>query len=124
MKKVFVYIIGAIAVLSLGLNLLAFKSINGKAGQSEKKNEYNEHIMVEIYEVPKYEDAGIHIHYGDGETEVIPFEGFKKEHHDENGEKILKAINKLEREGYDLTHVTSGVAHNGSITKIFMIKRK
>ena len=41
-----------------------------------------------------------------------------------NGEIIVSAINKLERDGYDLTHVSSGLAMNGMITKIWMIKRK
>lgn len=84
----------------------------------------DEHILVEIYEVPQYTDKGIHIHYGDNNTEIIPFHEFKAENHSENGELIISTINKLERDGYDLTHISSGLAMNGMITKIFMVKRK
>lgn len=84
----------------------------------------DEHILVEIYEVPQYEDKGIHIHYGDNKTEIVPFHDFKKENHSLNGEIIISTINRLEREGYDLTHIGSGLAMNGMITKIFMVKRK
>ena len=84
----------------------------------------DEHILVEIYEVPQYADKGIHIHYGENNTEIVPFNEFKKENHSENGELIIATINRLEREGYDLTHISSGLATNGMITKIFMVKRK
>lgn len=122
MKKIVVYIITGICVLSLGLNLLAFKSISNEQQGKNQKDNAHEHILVEIYEVPKYEDAGVHIHYGKGKNEYVPFEGFSKANHDENGDIIINEINKLERKGYDITHVASGVADNGSITKIFMRK--
>lgn len=116
MKKQYLYILSAITIISISFNLFAFKNLNPK--------QIDEHILVEIYEVPRYPDSGVHIHYGNGKTEVIPFKEFQKDNHDDNGEIIINAINKLERDGYDLTHVASGLATNGMITKIFMVKRK
>ena len=84
----------------------------------------DEHILVEIYEVPAYDDKGILIHYGGNKTELVRFHDFEKENHSKNGDLIIQTINRLEQEGYDLTHVSSGLATNGMITKVWMIKRK
>ena len=108
------YLLGAVIVLSASLLITILSGF---------RTTVDEHILVEIYEVPQYPDKGIHIHYGNNNTEVVPFHEFKAENHSENGEIIISTINRLEREGYDLTHISSGLAMNGMITKIFMVKR-
>ena len=113
LKFVFLFLFLA----SVTLNLSSFST-----GTDDQN--VDEHILVEIYEVPEYADKGIHIHYGDDNTELIRFLDFDLENHSKNGQAIVSAINKLERDGYDLTHVSSGLAMNGMITKIWMIKRK
>jgi hypothetical protein len=97
-------------------------SFTSPENQSKKGNDHL--ILVEVYEIPQYEGRGIYIHMGDGKTIYKPFKAFKEEHHKEgdNGELILNAINELEDQGFDITHMTSGLADNGMITKIFMRK--
>jgi hypothetical protein len=112
MKKYLLSIGLSIAAVILILNLTAFKN-------STKDTNY---ILIEIYEIPKYPDSGIHIHYGNGTTEYVPFKPFTSEHHDDNGEIILKAINKLTAEGYVITHTAAGLAQSGMITKVFLKK--
>lgn len=111
--KRFIWLLSGITVVSVALNLFAFSGIT----------KVDEHILVEIYEVPQYKDKGIHIHFGNNVTEVVPFHDFEIDNHSKNGEIIIATINKLERDGYDLTHVSSGLAMNGMITKIWMVKR-
>jgi len=113
MKKYLLSIALSVAAVILVLNLSAFKS-NTNA---------NNYILIEVYEVPKYSDSGVHIHYGNGKTEYIPFKPFTSEHHDDNGEIILNSINKLTTEGYSITHTAAGLAPSGMITKIFMQKQ-
>ena len=102
--------------LGLTLGLMAFTSLN----TAPAKGDY---ILVEVYEVPSYPDRGIHIHYGDNKREVIKFPGMDVEHHDEAGDMTLSAINKLVSEGYQIEHMSSGLAQSGMITKIFMRKK-
>ena len=116
MKKTIFTVSLAVVCLALVLNFSAFKN-------SEKTAAANPYILVEIYEVPDYVDAGVHIHYGNAKTEVIRFKGFQKEHHDDNGDIILTAINKLQGEGYEITHTAAGVSSAGMITKVFMKKK-
>jgi len=116
MKKTIFTVALAVIGVVLVLNFSAFKN-------SEKKANANPYILVEIYEIPSYNDAGVHIHYGNAKTDVIRFKGFEKEHHDDNGDIILGTINKLQGEGYEITHTAGGLAQSGMITKIFM-KRK
>ena len=120
MKKIITPVAIIIAMVSLSFNFFAFKNA---PKEKDPTNDPNEHIMVEIYEVPTYPDNGVHIHYGNGKTELIRFKGFKKENHDDNGDIIIKAINKLEIEGYELTHTAAGLSSAGMITKVFMKKR-
>src|SRR5436190_23830003 len=112
MKKYLLSIALFVAAIVLVLNLTAFK--NNANGST--------YIMVEIYEIPKYSDSGVHIHYGNGKTEYVPFKEFKSEHHDDNGEIILNVINKLTAEGYEISHTCAGLASSGMITKVFMKK--
>ena len=116
MKKIIFTASLVLVCLVLVLNFSAFKN-------SEKKANANPYILVEIYEIPSYVDAGVHIHYGNAKTEVIRFKGFEKQHHDDNGDIILGAINKLQGEGYEITHTAAGVAQSGMITKVFMKKK-
>jgi hypothetical protein len=103
-----------LGVCATAITFFAFKN-------SEKEKE--QYILVEIYEIPSYVDKGIHIHYGAGKTEVIPFKEFKMENHDENGELILNAVNGLIDKGYEMHSTTSGLVQAGMITKIFMKKK-
>jgi hypothetical protein len=89
---------------------------------SAKEANGGQYILIEIYEIPSYIDKGVHIHYGNGKTEVIPFKEFKIENHDENGEIILNAIHKLSATGYEVVGTTSGMTQAGMITKVFMKK--
>lgn len=92
---------------------------------SSKENSINKsqpYILLEIYEVPKYPDRGIHIHYGNNKREFIPFPGMEVEHHDEAGDLVLTAINKLVAEGYKIESTSAGLDQSGMITKIFLRK--
>lgn len=82
-----------------------------------------EHIMMEIYEVPAYNAKGIHIYYGNDQYEFIPFRKLKEENQEKNGDMIVSTINKLAKQGFEVTHVGSGLSNNGMITKIFMTKK-
>jgi hypothetical protein len=112
MRKYFLTIALSVIAVALFLNLASFKSVDNQ----------NTYLLIEIYEVPKYPDSGVHIHYGNGKTEYIPFKPFTSEYHDDNGEIILNAINKLVKEGYEITHTAAGLDRAGMITKIFMRK--
>lgn len=116
MKKYLLFTLFSAFGLLLTLNLTAFKA-------AEKAEEPWEYILVEVYEVPGYNDKGIHIHYGDAKTEIIPFKEFTAENHDDNGDLILKAVNDLGQKGYHIAHISSGLAQSGMITKIFMTKK-
>lgn len=117
MKKFAVYTVAGLA-LAATLALTAFKP--GSATTATNTNPY---ILVEIYEIPSYGDKGVHIHYGNAKTEVIPFKAFSKENHDDNGDIILNAVNKLVAEGYHIESSTSGLTDAGMITKLFMRKK-
>lgn len=107
----------SLIALGLVLTLTAFRSLRTAP---PAKDDY---ILVEIYEVPSYPDKGIHIHYGKNRREVIKFPGMEVEHHDEAGDITLTAINKLVADGYQIEHMSSGLAQSGMITKIFMRKK-
>jgi hypothetical protein len=104
-----------LGICATALVFFAFKN-------SDKENKAGQYILVEIYEIPTYIDKGVHIHYGGGKTEVIPFKEFKMENHDENGEIILNAIHKLSAQGYEVIGTSSGMTQAGMITKVFMKK--
>ncbi|MFL5730306.1 MAG: hypothetical protein ACJ75J_12540 [Cytophagaceae bacterium] len=104
-----------LGICATAVLFFAFKS-------AEKENKGTQYILVEIYEIPSYIDKGVHIHYGGGKTEVIPFKEFKIENHDENGEITLNALNKLTASGYEIVSATSGMTQAGMITKVFMKK--
>ena len=115
MEKNKIVILGILAVSSFML-IMAFAP---KTNTVAKGNSY---ILIEIYEVPKYPDRGIHIHYGNNKREFIPFPGMEIEHHDEAGDLVLTAINKLVAEGYKIESTSAGLDASGMITKIFMRK--
>lgn len=113
-KRLTAIVIIVLATVSL---IMAFTS--PKADNANKGNHY---ILVEIYEVPKYPDRGIHIHYGINKREFIPFPGMEVEHHDEAGDLVLKTINKLVDDGYRIESTSAGLDQSGMITKVFMRK--
>jgi hypothetical protein len=104
-----------LGICAVAVLFFAFKN-------SDKQNQGNQYIYVEIYEIPSYIDKGVHIHWGGGKTEVIPFKEFKIENHDENGEITLNALNKLTAAGYEVVSTCAGMTDAGMITKIFMKK--
>jgi hypothetical protein len=115
MKRLFYSLVIIVLTISVGINLFAFKA-------SEKTA--SEHIMLEIYEVPAYNAKGIHIYYGNNQSEHIPFQKLKEENQEKNGDLIVTTLNKLAKEGYEISHVGSGLSNNGMITKIFMTREK
>lgn len=117
MKKIAFYFGALILGASLIVNLMSFTNAKPESPQAAKS-----YILVEIYEVPDYANKGIYVHRGNGKTDYIPFNVFKADNHDENGELILSTVNKLVAEGYEMEHTTSGLAENGMITKIFLRK--
>ena len=109
--------------LAIGLVIvctLLFFSFKGNNGDT---SEPQQHIMLEIYEVPAYNAKGIHIYYGNNQSEFIPFQELKEKNQEKNGDLIVTTINKLSEEGFEITHVGSGLSNNGMITKIFMTKK-
>jgi hypothetical protein len=116
MKKYAIYILIVIAVISA--SLMAFTPVDKESSKGG-----NDYILVEIYEVPSYKDKGVHIHYGNGKRELVPFKEFTAENHDDNGDIILNCINKLVADGYVIESSAAGVADAGMITKVFMRKK-
>jgi hypothetical protein len=107
------------SVLGICATALIFFAFKNSVKEIKAPGQY---VYVEIYEIPTYIDKGVHIHYGGGKTEVIPFKEFKIENHDENGEITVNAIHKLTALGYEIVSSTSGMTQAGMITKIFMRK--
>lgn len=100
----------------LGLAICGLMSFKTPAAQQP-------YILVEIYEIPSYKDRGVHIHYGNNKREFIPFPGMDVEHHDDAGDIVLQAINKLQADGYVIESTAAGLAQSGMITKVFMRKK-
>ncbi|MCU0430780.1 MAG: hypothetical protein MUF42_12515 [Cytophagaceae bacterium] len=113
-------------ILSLvGVAFAAVLTLTAFTSEKTTANNNAPYILLEIYEIPTYEDRGIHIHYGGNKREVIPFpfEKMTKESHDEAGDLILNSINKLVADGYHIEHTAAGLSPAGMITKIFMRKK-
>ncbi len=110
-----IYLLSFLVGGSIALNLLAFKS-------NEPVAEHEPVIMMEIYEIPAYHGKGIHIYYGNGDFEIIPFKPFKEENQEKNGDIIVTTLNRLAREGYKIKFTSSGLSNSGMITKIFLYK--
>lgn len=111
MKKLIVFLVFSLVGITLSF------AQNNKTKAQDIKPHY---ILLDIYEVPSYEKKGIHIHYGNENTEIIPFKDFKKENHDDNGELLTSTLNKLYTDGYRVVSMSSGAWKNGKITKIIM----
>lgn len=116
MKKYAIYSFLAVVTV-LSVFMMAF-SPNDKTSTDAVNN----YILVEIYEIPSYKDNGVHIHYG-SKRELIPFKPFTAENHDDNGDIILNALNKLVAEGYSIESTAAGTTDAGMITKVFMRKK-
>lgn len=115
MKKFIVFTLVCFAVVTF-FSLMAFNS------KDEKVSSNQPYILVEIYEIPNYPDRGVHIHYGN-RRELIRFKGMELEDHDDAGDVVLTALNKLVAEGYEIESTSAGLAQAGMITKIFMRKK-
>ncbi len=112
--KTLIYLFAFLVGGSFTLNLLSFKS--------KAENEHEPLIMMEIYEIPAYHGKGIHIYYGNGDFEIIPFKPFKEENQEKNGDIIVTTLNRLAKEGYKITFTSSGLSDSGMITKVFLKK--
>ncbi|MCP4522094.1 MAG: hypothetical protein GY827_10455 [Cytophagales bacterium] len=117
MKKV----IFALLLTLAGLVTVNAQDNNSNVNAAPKTPGY---IVIDIYEVKSYDGKGIHIHYGPGDTKVIPFKDFKKDNHDDNGELITKTLNELYAQGYRVVSMSSGAWKGGKITKIIMEYRR
>lgn len=116
MKKFIVITLAGLA-FAIVLSLMAFNS-------NEKNTAANQpYILLEIYEVPSYPDRGIHIHYGGNKREFIPFKSMEVADHDDAGDAILAAINKLVADGYQIESSSAGLDQAGMITKVFLRKK-
>jgi hypothetical protein len=115
MKKYAIYSLLAVVTV-LSVFMMAFKPTDKASSNASN------YILVEIYEIPSYPDKGVHIHYGNNKRELIPFKEFKAENHDDNGDIILNALNKLVADGYTIESTSAGLTEAGMITKIFMKK--
>jgi hypothetical protein len=116
MKKYSIYFLALCTTIAIIFNLTAFR------GAEKKQTDAFGYILLEIYEIPSYKDKGVHIHYGNAKTEIIPFKDFVSSNHSDNGDIILSAVNKLVEQGYTIEHTAAGLAEGGMITKIFMKK--
>ena len=119
MNKYTKYSVAFLSAASLIIGISAF------TGSKTEKDVAGKYVVVDIYELPGYEDKGVHIHYGTGKTEFIPFPNTMKDHHlDDNGEIIVKALNKLDDEGYEIISTAAGFGdRSGMITKVFFKKK-
>jgi hypothetical protein len=116
MKKFIVLALACLTVAAF-FSLMAFSSSEQNTAAPQP------YILLEIYEVPSYPDKGVHIHYGNNKREFIPFKSMNIEDHDEAGDIVLAAINKLVSEGYQIESTSAGLDQAGMITKVFMRKR-
>src|SRR5688572_11194325 len=105
MKKIIVFTLIGLTIVTC-LSLMAFKSGNETASVNHP------YILLEIYEVPSYPDRGVHIHYGNNKREFIPFKSMKVEDHDDAGDVMLAAINKLVADGYQIESTSAGLAQS------------
>lgn len=119
MKKFFAFSFLTVALLAVLFNLSSFKNTESKA------NDLGTYILIDVYEVPGYQDPGLHIHYADNTSEYVPFKTMDAHNHDDNGQIIVNKVNDLVAKGYSITHIGSGLGDKtGMITKIFMRKDK
>ena len=114
MRKISI-LAAAFLVIVVAISLMAFNS-------TKNTNANEPYILIEIYEVPNYPDRGVHIHYGGGKREIVPFKGMTVADHDEAGDIVLATINKFVEQGYSIQSTASGLAQSGMITKVFMRK--
>ena len=78
---------------------------------------------MEIYEIPAIRiEKGVHIHYGNNKREFIPFPRMDVEHHDDTGDIVLQAINKLQTDGYVIESPLPVWLSQVWLQKVFMRK--
>jgi len=120
MNKYMKYSIAALSVASLFIGVSAF------TGAKNEKEADGQYVVIDVYELPAYEDKGLHIHYGGGKTEFLPYANDMKDHHiDDNGDLLVKTLNKLDTEGYEVISTAGGLGDkSGFITKVFLRKKK
>ncbi|ABG59062.1 hypothetical protein CHU_1795 [Cytophaga hutchinsonii ATCC 33406] len=121
MNKYMKYSIVALSAASMFIGVSAFTG-----AKNEDQADKSEYVLIDVYELPAYEDKGLHIHYGNGKTEFIPYANDMKDHHlDDNGDLLVKTLNKLSSEGYEVISTTGGLGDkSGFITKVFLRLKK
>ncbi|MDB5273493.1 MAG: hypothetical protein JWO58_1860 [Chitinophagaceae bacterium] len=118
MKKFFAFSLLTVALLAVLFNLSSFK-------HTESANDIGSYILIDVYEVPGYQDPGLHIHYADNTSEYVPFKKMDAHNHDDNGQIIVNKVNDLVGKGYTVEHIAAGLGDKtGMITKIFLRKDK
>ncbi len=120
MNKYIKYTLGLVAAGALFISVSAFTD------SKTSTEDTGTYVVIDVYEIPAYEDKGLHIHYGNAKTIFVPFPNDMKDHHmDDNGEILVKALNMLDSEGYEVISTTGGLGDkSGMITKIFLRKKK
>lgn len=115
------YSIVALSAASLFVGVSAFTG-----AKNDKNDDRGQYVVIDVYELPAYEDKGLHIHYGNGKTEFLPYSNDMKDHHlDDNGDLLVKTLNKLDSEGYEVITSAAGLGDkSGMITKVFLRKKK
>ena len=121
MNKYMKYSIVALSAASLFVGVSAFTG-----AKDAKEADKSEYVLIDVYELPAYEDKGLHVHYGNGKTEFIPYANEMKDHHiDDNGDLLIKTLNKLDSEGYEVISTAGGLGDkSGFITKVFLRLKK
>lgn len=118
MNKYIGYSVAVVAAASLIIGATAF------TGSKTETMHASKYISIDVYELPAYEDKGIHVHYSD-KTEFIPFPNTMQDHHlDDNGQLVVQTLNKLSEEGYEVVSSAGGLGDkSGFITKIILKKK-
>jgi hypothetical protein len=118
MKKFFAFSFLTTALVVVLFNLSSFKA-------SSNDDAVGSYILIDVYETPGYQDPGLHVHYANNTSQYVPFKTMDAHNHDDNGQITINKINELVAQGYEVTHVASGLGDkSGMITKIFLRKVK
>ena len=62
MNKYIKYAIGAVSASALFISVSAFTESKTSAV------DHGAYVVIDVYEIPAYEDKGLHIHYGNAKT--------------------------------------------------------
>ena len=114
MKKM--YAISGIVFLSIGL-ILIFGF--GSMGQNA---EAPETIIVKMYESNVVKNSTLYIYYGDNKVEKIEISKERKT--GVEVDQVVTTLNKLNKEGYEITSYAEYSPVEGGILSTFILKKK